>query len=121
MKKLFLALFLIYGISTPVASQSALQARQIGHFSIRPGSSFEASESRSQFDGPSVSRTGKVTTDLAEALAMIRSHYAGKASAETLIKSAISGSLSALDPHSNYFDAKEFREFIGDQESEYSG
>src|SRR5215212_5757087 len=120
MKKPFLAAFLLYGLSPSAMSQIPPRDQQVGQFSIRPGSSFEASEAKETFD-LSVSPTAKLTADVAESLKLIRSNYAGKVSNEALIKSAISGSLSILDPHSNYFDSKEFREFTSDQESQYSG
>src|SRR5881628_3124236 len=115
MKKPFLAVFLLYGLSLPVVSQILLRDQQAVQFSIRPGSSFEASEVRPDPSAPPVSKAGKLTSDVSELLGLVRSHFAGKASNEDLIKSAISGSLSSLDPHSNYFDAKEFREFTSDQ------
>ena len=36
-------------------------------------------------------------------------------------KSSIDGMLHTLDPHSNYFDAKEFEQFRTEQSSRYYG
>ncbi|MBK8303313.1 MAG: S41 family peptidase [Chloracidobacterium sp.] len=46
---------------------------------------------------------------------------AAKANYNTVFKSSIDGMLHTLDPHSNYFDAKEFEEFMTEQRSQYFG
>ncbi|MFH4307961.1 hypothetical protein WAJ73_24380, partial [Acinetobacter baumannii] len=60
---------------------------------------------------------------MSEALAIIESnHVAGKTlNYNDVFKSAIDGMLHSLDPHSNYFDAKEFEQFRTDQSSRYFG
>ncbi|CAN5557544.1 MAG: S41 family peptidase [Acidobacteriota bacterium] len=65
----------------------------------------------------------KIEQDLAEALSMIESnHVAGKKiDYNEVFKSSIDGMLHTLDPHSNYFDAKEFEQFRTDQSSRYYG
>jgi carboxyl-terminal processing protease len=73
--------------------------------------------------------TGKTVTaenieaDLAEALSVIESgHVSGKKlNYNDVIKSSIDGMLHSLDPHSNYFDAKEFEQFRTEQSSRYYG
>lgn len=77
----------------------------------------------------SAPKTGKVVTvekieqDVAEALAVIESnHIVGKKiNYNEIFKSSIDGMLHSLDPHSNYFDAKEFEQFQTDQNSRYYG
>ena len=71
---------------------------------------------------------GKVTVetieqDLSEALTLIQDkHYSGdNLDYNGLFKTAIDSMLHTLDPHSNYFDAKEFEEFRTSQSSEYYG
>ncbi len=51
--------------------------------------------------------------DVAEALSVIESnHVVGKKmNYNDVFKSSIDGMLHTLDPHSNYFDAKEFEQF----------
>ncbi|MCV4626352.1 hypothetical protein OFC18_30200, partial [Escherichia coli] len=58
-----------------------------------------------------------IELDMSEALAIIESnHVAGKTlNYNDVFKSAIDGMLHSLDPHSNYFDAKEFEQFRTDQ------
>lgn len=64
-----------------------------------------------------------VENDLAEALTLIEEHHFSGESADynALFKSAIDTMLHTLDPHSNYFDPKEFREFQTSQNSKYFG
>jgi C-terminal peptidase (prc) len=65
----------------------------------------------------------KIEGDVAEALAIIESNYVSgkKLDYNIVVKSSIDGMLHALDPHSNYFDAKEFEQFRTDQSSRYFG
>lgn len=64
-----------------------------------------------------------IEVDVAEALAVIESnHVTGKKiNYNDIVKSSIDGMLHSLDPHSNYFDAKEFEQFRTDQSSRYFG
>ena len=79
--------------------------------------------------GLSAPKSGKVVTtenieqDVAEALSLIESnHVSGmKIDYNEVFKSSIDGMLHTLDPHSNYFDAKEFEQFRTDQSSRYYG
>ena len=53
----------------------------------------------------------RVKQDLAEALTVIERNYVGhRPDYNELFKSSFQGMLRALDPHSNYFDKKEFEE-----------
>ena len=64
-----------------------------------------------------------IEQDLAEALALIEENYVQgkKLNYNELFKSSIDSMLHTLDPHSNYFDAKEFEEFRTSQNSQYYG
>lgn len=64
-----------------------------------------------------------VESDLSEALTLIQDNYieGNKLDYNEVFKSSIEGMLHTLDPHSNYFDSKEFEEFKTDQRSEYYG
>ncbi|HEV7699483.1 MAG TPA: S41 family peptidase [Pyrinomonadaceae bacterium] len=61
--------------------------------------------------------------DLKEALGVIEGNYVGskKLDYNEVFKSSIDSALHTLDPHSNYFDAKEFEQFNTDQSSRYYG
>ena len=65
----------------------------------------------------------KIEQDVAEALTIIEgNHVVGKKlNYNDIVKSSIDGMLHTLDPHSNYFDAKEFEQFRTDQSSRYYG
>ncbi|MFL6466880.1 MAG: S41 family peptidase [Pyrinomonadaceae bacterium] len=78
--------------------------------------------------GRSDVKTGKVTVDkieddFSEALALIEKNYAATKQLDynEVYKSSIDGMLHTLDPHSNYFDAKEFEQFRTEQSSRYYG
>ncbi len=104
---------LILGFSNVFAQNSAVSK-------IKPKTSPEIN---------SVTKTNKVVTsetieaDLAEALTLIESnHFDGKSlDYNDLFKSSIDSMLHTLDPHSNYFDAKETEQFRTDQSSRYFG
>lgn len=61
--------------------------------------------------------------DIAEALSLVEAnHVSGKKlNYNNVMKASIDGMLHTLDPHSNYFDAKEFEQFRTDQSSRYYG
>lgn len=65
----------------------------------------------------------KIEQDMAEALTIIQDNYVDAKSLDynELFKSSIETMLHTLDPHSNYFDAKEFEEFRNEQSAQYFG
>ena len=67
--------------------------------------------------------TDTIGLDVVEALTLIQqNHVVGKGiDYNEIFKSSIGGMLKSLDPHSNYFDAKEFEQFRTDQSSRYFG
>lgn len=89
-------------------------------FSITTGSSFSAS------GGTETSNTAarsKITAQIAEAEEIIRqNHVAGqKIKFTDMTKSTLEGALRVLDPHSNFYDAIEWRELLNEQQSGYTG
>ena len=64
-----------------------------------------------------------IESDVSEALTIIQDNYVAgkKLDYNELFKSSIESMLHSLDPHSNYFDAKEFEQFRTEQRSEYFG
>ena len=64
-----------------------------------------------------------IELDVAEALTLIETYHVEgkKLDYNGLFKTAIDSMLHSLDPHSNYFDAKEFEEFRTNQSSQYFG
>ncbi|MFL6211988.1 MAG: S41 family peptidase [Pyrinomonadaceae bacterium] len=67
--------------------------------------------------------TDDVEQDMNAALAVIEQNYVDGQQLDynNAFKSSIIGMLRTLDPHSNYFDTKEFEEFRTSQRSEYFG
>ncbi|HVG30376.1 MAG TPA: S41 family peptidase [Pyrinomonadaceae bacterium] len=67
--------------------------------------------------------TSVLEEDFAEALSIVQDNYVDgvKLDYNTVFKSSIIGMLRSLDPHSNYYDAKEFEELQTDWRSEYFG
>ncbi len=67
--------------------------------------------------------TSALEQDFAEALGVVEENYVDgvKLDYNNTFKSSIIGMLRTLDPHSNYYDAKEFEEMRTDWRSEYYG
>jgi carboxyl-terminal processing protease len=63
----------------------------------------------------------KIAEDFSRALIVAKDNYAGQVDYNKLAKASILGMLHTLDPHSNYYDQKEWEEFQNDQRSRYSG
>lgn len=63
----------------------------------------------------------QIAQDFGSALLVANDHYAGQIDFSKLNKSAILGMLHTLDPHSNYFDPKEWEKVQQDQRSTYTG
>jgi carboxyl-terminal processing protease len=109
-----------------VHGQAISQGPSDDPFRMDQGSSFSASRTRSgsTVQPPAVTpAAGRIVSDLEQALDLIRRNHVDSAKLNTgeLTKSSVSGMLSELDPHSSYFDANEFSELLGEQDSEYSG
>lgn len=68
-------------------------------------------------------RVEDIQKDISEALSVIQNNYVGSKTINynDLFKTSIDSMLHTLDPHSNYFDAKEFEQFRTDQSSRYYG
>lgn len=110
------------GLVFIAAATAFSQTRAIDPFTVSPGSSFSASSpSKPKTDKPVL--RSSIASDVDEALDIIRKNYVGdgKASNETLTRSAIDSMLKSLDPHSNYYNSTEYDELIGEQRSEYFG
>ena len=96
----------------------------IDSFEIGTGSSFVASKKATpESSATSDKEARKILADLSEAIKIIMSqHVSGeRIDINSLTKNSITGALQSLDPHSNYFDNGEYREFLEEQQSEYSG
>lgn len=62
-----------------------------------------------------------VLADFAEAMTLIEEYYADEINYEQVTKMAILGMLHTLDPHSHYYDKRDFARFRIEQTSQYFG
>ncbi|MBM3788839.1 MAG: S41 family peptidase [Acidobacteria bacterium] len=65
--------------------------------------------------------TNEFLSTFTEALDIIERNYVDNIKADKLVYSAIKGMLRSLDPHSSFFDPKEFSRLREDQHSKYFG
>jgi carboxyl-terminal processing protease len=63
----------------------------------------------------------KIAEDFAEAMLVAKENFAGQLDYDKLTKGSVLGMLRTLDPHSGYFDRKEWESFQNDQRSRYYG
>jgi len=62
-----------------------------------------------------------IVTDFADAMTLIEEHYVDKVDYEQVTTMAILGMLHTLDPHSHYYDKRDFARFRIEQTSQYFG
>lgn len=110
-------LFLVFALTLP-ALIIAQQTR-----SARRTTSPDRSASANTPGGRTAPTAPAIKSDLSEALAVIQTNHIDGRSLDYngIFKSSISGMLSALDPHSTYFDPAEYASFRTEQRSEYFG
>ena len=70
---------------------------------------------------PSYTSPNEFLTNFTEALDVIQQTYVDKVGPDKLVYSAIKGMLRVLDPHSSFFDPKEFSRLREEQHSKYYG
>jgi len=71
--------------------------------------------------GSSQATPNQFLTDFTEALDIIQENHVDQVGADKLVYSAIKGMLRELDPHSSFFDPKEFSRLREEQHSKYYG
>jgi carboxyl-terminal processing protease len=127
--KRFLSLTLAVSILSPTALSQQLASKKTSDaqvFEISQAKSFAAWSGMSDPMVPSATSSREVkriVSDISEALNIIRSNHFNGSSLDvnSASKSSLEGALESLDPHSTFFDATEYREFLDEQQSEYSG
>jgi carboxyl-terminal processing protease len=108
------------------ALTAILSTSTIG-FAQSPNSTAATTAPRSAGAEPKASgkpvTTDQIQAELKEAIEVIQGNYVKgrKLDYNEVFKASIDSMLHALDPHSNYFDAKEFEQFKTDQSSRYFG
>lgn len=100
---------------------------KIEPFKLKFGSSFSASASRGNQNSAASENTTIsreiISRDFSDALDIIRGNYVDgeKLSLNELTKFSLTAMLRSLDPHSNFYNAREYQELLSDEQSEYSG
>ncbi|HEX8150576.1 MAG TPA: S41 family peptidase [Pyrinomonadaceae bacterium] len=121
-----LATLLLLAVSLPafvIAQQSGAQPPAApGARRTAPPAGEASPNSRTRRPRPTDATEG-LEADVAEALTVIQDNYVdgNKVKYDEVFKSSIIGMLRTLDPHSNFYDAKEFEEQRADWRSEYYG
>lgn len=113
--KRFLLLILLFPALLLAGQSNSPSVRSAESASLRAGRGTRAK--------PAAEAMGEIRRNISEALTVIEDNYAAgdKLEYNELFKSSIDGMLHTLDPHSNYFDRKEFEDFLTQQRSEYFG
>lgn len=88
-------------------------------FKLVPGTTFAASGG----NAAAKKSTLRIAADIAEAERIISQNYAGgpKISPAEMTRAAAAGALRSLDPHSSFFDRRQWSEMLADEQSGYSG
>lgn len=95
-------------------------------FSIKPGSTFSATSVSPGYrnePGEITSQPSGLASEILEAEKIISRNYVGTVAANSneLTKTALDGMLRSLDPHSNFYDAAEWKGLLDEQRSGYTG
>jgi carboxyl-terminal processing protease len=116
--------FFVSNASAQNNQKSISQLPDVEPFSISRGKSFSASTAKQKsFAAEKQIGAEQITADFTDALEIIRNNHVGgkKVDYNELAKGSFDGMLRSLDPHSNYFDQKEYEALLTDQKSEYFG
>lgn len=132
MSRLSLALLIAVSVSCaslPILAQMKAPLNlPVDPFTLKPGSTFSAAGSsttptvdKDLFEWPE--RPSRIASELLEAQKLINANYldAKKLTSVDMTKSAVAGMLQVLDPHSNYYDALEWKDLLDEQRSGYTG
>ncbi len=131
--KLILYVLCIIGAFSPThllaqrsPSQPASRLVEPEPFRIKSGSAFDASAPSNRGHSrltTSATVRNKILDELSEAESFIADNYIDgkKLDTATMNKSALGSMLHTLDPHSNYFDAADWKALLDEQQSGYAG
>ncbi|HKP68648.1 MAG TPA: S41 family peptidase [Pyrinomonadaceae bacterium] len=124
MKKFFSFLLFFVICAATASGQVAGNAP----FDIAHGSSFTASSGPAKPKSASKAEkltpaAARIVSDFDEALRTIQGNslVGSKVGNDALLKSSVGTMLNELDPHSKFYDPREFSDLLGEQESEYTG
>lgn len=125
-----ICILLLFGAAGQThAQQKSLLSPEVDPFSLRNGSTFSASGGSGNSKAAPVDAAARslkvaaIAADIREAENIISHHYLDnkRANPAELTKSALGGALRSLDPHSNYFDAAEWKDLMDEERSAYTG
>lgn len=122
----YLLFFIAIAAGQLSAQLSAPLNPGVDPFSIRNGSTFSASGGSGTTDTEPVGtkiKPSRIGADIREAEELIRRNYvdSNATSYSELTQDALDGMLRSLDPHSNFFDAAEWKDLLDEQRSGYTG
>ena len=127
MMRILLTAGLIIGAVGTVLAQSTAPFNPAAEpFSINQGSTFSASGGSRNMGaeaGNTSSKPSSIASDILAAEQIIGRNYVSPKAANTneLTKTALDGMLRSLDPHSNFYDAAEWKDLLDEQRSGYTG
>ena len=120
LRKIFSSIFVFLMAFGGYAQNPRSLQKEEDIFRLERGKYFNASNARAAKNLKTLKAIG---SDFGEALQIIRdNHISGnRLMLEEATKTAVSGMLRTLDPHSNFYDSNEYAELQSEQHSEYYG
>lgn len=122
--RLFSGLVLTSLLTTSTFAQTKrTQNASADPFSIKAGVSFSAwARPEGERSSPTAATT-RLSSAIAEAEEVIRNNFmsAKTVTDAEMTKSALEGALRSLDPHSNFYDQREWKDLMDEERSGYSG
>ena len=117
---LVLPVFLGLAAVASVSQQKSPLNNAAEPFAIRSGSSFAASGGANDVANKKAS---KIASDIVDAEAIIKANsvYGKAVDSGALTKYALEGALRTLDPHSSYYDQRDWQELLDEEDSGYTG
>ncbi|MDX2506873.1 MAG: S41 family peptidase [Gammaproteobacteria bacterium] len=103
---------------------SVLLSLSLGFFSVLPLSTVNAQSSKGAVTQETLTQDPlplKILKEFTDAFASIKSDYVEKVDDRTILKNAIKGMLSGLDPHSSYLDEQSFKHLKEGTSGEFGG
>ncbi|QYO64265.1 S41 family peptidase [Leptolyngbya sp. 7M] len=120
----FICVLSIASLGQSTTENKLRETQKNAAFDISPGRQFQASTGKNREEQPTRKEprplASGIITDLSEAIRVIRDNHASTGKAPD-ITPAIDEMLRILDPHSRYYDAREFSALNGEHRNEYSG
>jgi carboxyl-terminal processing protease len=118
------SLTLLAAAATTTVPQTRAPLNNVDPFSISSGRSFSASVGSAPIEEKALPQApSRIALEIREAQTIISRNYVSRERSKEseLMKFGIDGMLKSLDPHSNFYDAAEWKEMLDEQRSSYSG